>query len=117
MAIPFQSFSIVRGQNKDLRFTVTDNDDAVVDLSGASARFAMTRNPKSSSKVLDSDASPQTATIDLTDALTGIVVVSIDDAVTDTLSGDYYYELKVTSGAGIEVVVARGWISYELSIT
>lgn len=108
----YQSFPIVSGDDVQLEFTVRDNDDAVVDLTGGSGRFAMARSVLSSSLVLDSDASPATATINIVDPLTGRVDVLIADTDTDALSGDYYYEFKWTDVLGREALIARGIMTF-----
>ena len=114
--VAYQSFPIQAGQDIDLKWTVTDKAGTVVDLTGASLRFVMARS-KRSSAVIDSDASPATAAITVTDAVNGLVTVSLTDTDLDALLGDYYYELKVTDSAGNESVSARGIITVEHSIT
>ena len=116
MAVAYQSFPLQQGQNVELAIAVVDNDAAVVDLTGASIRFAMARTADST-PVVDSNASPQTATITVTDASGGLLSVYIDDTVTDAFTGDYYYEVKVTDITGNETITTRGWITVETSLT
>lgn len=111
-----QSFPLMSGDQVQLEFTVTDNDSAAVDLTGGSGRFAMARSP-SATVVIDSDASPQTATVTVISAVAGTVNVVITDTNTEALIGDYYYEFKWTDSSGKEAVVARGWMSYEKNLT
>ena len=103
------------GDQVQLEFTVRDNDSAIVDLTGGSGRFAIARSP-TDSPVIDSDASPATATLNVT-PLTGRIDVIITDENTEALIGDYYYELKWTDVTGREAVVARGWISFADNLT
>jgi len=103
-----QSFPVSSGDKVVLPITVTDNDGSAVTLTGASARFAMARDI-GKSLVIDSDASPATASISIS---SNVVTVTIDDADTEALEGDYYYECKVTDSSGNEAVVARGWITF-----
>lgn len=95
------------GDYVSLPVTVRDNDDALVDLSGMTGVFKMARRANSTAVI----ESPTNATVTFTDASNGLVTVTIDDADTEALKGDYYYELKITDGSGREVVVARGWIT------
>ena len=95
---------------------ITDNDSAAVDLTGGSGRFAMARSPADSA-VIDSDASPQTATITVVTAASGTVNVVITDTNTESLLGDYYYEFKWTDSSGQECIVARGWITFLRNLT
>lgn len=112
----YQSFAVMSGDQVQLDFTVTDNDGAVVNLSGGTGRFAMARNANAS-PVIDSDASPQTAVITVTGAASGLVNVVITDEDTDALKGDYYWEFKWTDAAGREVVVARGVMTFNVNLT
>lgn len=115
IAPDMQSFSVMSGDQVQLDFTVTDNDDAVVDLTGGAGRFAMARSA-SDSIVLDSNASPQTATITVTDAAAGLVNVVITDENTEALAGDYYWEFKWTDSGGREAIVARGIMTFEVNL-
>ncbi len=106
-----QSFPVQSGDTLQLPITVTDRNDQGVDLTGASAVFKMARNP-SAQPVIDSSASPATATCEVTDVgPPGVVTVTITDENTEPLVGDYYYECKVTDSFGNESTIARGWIT------
>lgn len=111
-----QSFPVMSGETLILPLTIKDNDAALVNMTGASARFAMARRPKGT-PVIDSDASPATATVVVTAANGGPVTVTITDENTEALEGDYYYECKVTDSGGQEAVTNRGWISFAPNLT
>jgi hypothetical protein len=111
-----QSFPAMSGDQLVLPITVKDNDDVVVDLTGGSVRFAMARDP-GGAVVIDSDASPATATAVLTTPASGLITVTITDENTESLTGDFYYECKFTDSSGREAVVARGWISFAKNLT
>ena len=111
--VAFQSFTLAQNQNTDLNFTVNGG----ADVTSSTFRFAMSRSPVSSTIVIDSNASPQTATIDTTQEASGIITVSLTATNTATLRGDYYYELKMTDILGDPQVAARGYISFEPAIT
>ena len=111
-----QSFPAMSGDELVLPITVKDNDDALVNLSGGAGRFAMARKP-SGTIVIDSGASPATATVILTDATNGLLTVTITNEITEALRGDYYYEHKFTDSAGREAVTTRGWISFATNLT
>lgn len=113
-AVSMNSFAVVSGTHIVLQFSVVDDDGNAVSLSGGSGRFAMARKASSSSTLaVDTAASPQTATLTVTDAGNGLLEVAITDEVTDTLSGDYYYELQWTDSTGRSMPTARGYISFE----
>ena len=105
------------GDELVLPITVKDNDDAIVNLTGATARFAMARTPGSANRDIDSAASPSTASVIFTDAANGLITVTITDENTEALEGDFYYELKVTDNTGREAVTNRGWISFAINLT
>lgn len=104
------------GDQLVLPITVRDNDGNLVDLTAATARFAMARSA-SGTPVIDSAASPSTASIVFTDPAGGVVTVTITDENTEALLGDYYFECKITDVAGREAVVVRGWISFAENLT
>ena len=110
------TFSVVSGTHIILQFSVVDDDSAAVSLVGGSGRFAMARRPDSTSNVVDTAASPQTATLTVTDAANGLLEVAITDEVTDALSGDYYYELQWTDSTGRSMPTARGYMSFEVNL-
>jgi len=112
-----QSFPVMSGDQLQLNFSVVDNDGSAVDLTGGSGRFALARKPSSSSIVIDSAASPQTAVITVVSAPAGTLNVVVTDENTEALLGDYYFELKWTDNAGREAVAARGWITFERNLT
>lgn len=111
-----QSFPAMSGDQLVLPITVVDNDDAAVDLTGGSGRFAMARGP-GKTPVIDSAASPATATVVLTTPGSGLLTVTITDENTEALIGDYYYEVKFTDSGGNEGVTTRGWISFAENLT
>lgn len=112
-----QSFPAMSGDELVLPITVRDNAGDLVNLTGASARFALARTPKATTIAIDSDASPATASILFTDAANGELSVTITDENAEALEGDYYYECKVTDNASREAVVVRGWISFAKNLT
>jgi hypothetical protein len=108
----FQSFPVVSGDQIQLEFTVIDRNDAIVDLTAGSGRFAMARNVYDTTLVIDSDASPATATVSIVDPLNGRVDVIMTDETTDALVGDYYWEFRWTDILGREAMAARGIMSF-----
>ena len=118
MSQAYQSFAIQQGQDVDLSIVCSDDDGTFLDFTGMSGRFAAARD-EDSTPVLDSDASPFTASVTLSSSspLDGVVTVALRDTDLDSLEGDYYYELKLTDSNGYETVAARGIISVEKALT
>lgn len=111
-----QSFPVMSGEQLQLELTITDNAGSVVDLTGGSGRFALART-WADSPVIDSAASPATASISVVTPLAGRVNVVITDENTEALIGDYYYEFKWTDSSGREAITNRGWISFAGNLT
>ncbi len=104
------------GDQLSLPITVKDNADVIVNLTGFTGRFALARDVDKAI-LIDSAASPATATVVFTDAVNGLVTVTITDDNTEALLGDYYYECKLTDSSSREAIVARGWISFAENLT
>ena len=111
-----QSLTMSSGDYVQLEYTVKDNDAAAVDLAGGSGRFAMARSV-TDTPVIDSGTSPQTATITVVDTAAGRVNVVIDDADTEALEGEYYYEFKWTDLNGREAIVGWGFMDFAQNLT
>ncbi len=110
-----QDIELFAGKDKNLNCTVRDQNNQVVDLTGATIRWALSKTAKST-KLIDY-TSPTNIAID-GDPTTGKFVVSIQDADTTGLpGGDYYHEAKVTSAAGLETTVFYGTVEMRDSIT
>jgi hypothetical protein len=108
MRLP-QTRVIFSGEDVVMPVAVEDNDAAVVDLSGGTARFVAARRV-GGELVLDSDASPATATVTIPSPSNGIIEVALAGADTDALVGTYYWELKLTDFSSNETVVAYGYL-------
>lgn len=55
-------------------------------------------------------------TVDMTDAATGVIVISIQDAVTATMLGDYVWDLQQTVGGSVRTLLA-GAFEVEADVT
>jgi hypothetical protein len=74
-----------------IRFTVTDDTGAVVDLSTATLTFAVKKNKSDTAYVIQK----LDAVFDKTQAALGIVMVSLSAADTDLDQGEYVGELQI----------------------
>ncbi len=110
-----QSFPVMSGDQVQLDFTVTDNDGAATDLTGGTGRFALAAS-NDGTIVVDSNASPQTATVTVTDAVGGLVNVVMTDETTEALEGTYYWAFKWTDTSGREVMIAHGYITFQVNL-
>lgn len=112
--LPHQSWQLFEQNHIEFPITVRDvyKTGSVVDLTGATARFTMARE-QGGTLVVDTDASPALATIAITDAVNGLMLVTITDENSVGLAGDYYWSAIVTDNGGRRSTVARGWLTFE----
>ncbi len=104
-----QDFELVSGNDKNLNFTLTDQDDVAVDLTGATIVWAMAHAAKNKSRLI-TYTSPTNLII--TDAATGKFQVQVQDTDTENLKArDYYHEARVVSAAGQKRTVAIGTVT------
>lgn len=106
------SLDYAAGKDVSLQFTVTDEDDTAVDITGMTVRFVVARRVDST-PVLSTEDSPQTATYALTTPASGIFTVTLDAADTAGLSGNYRFEAEVEDSGGDKVPVAWGFITFD----
>ena len=95
------------GNSLKLAITVKDPSGAVVDLSGASIRWALTETYDQTVLVRKSTAD---GGIVITDAENGTFEINVDPQDTDDLSGEYDHECEVTDSGGNVVTVTTGTI-------
>ena len=103
-----QDFELVSGNDKTLSFKTLDQDDVVVDLTGATIIWAMSNMAKNKKRII-TYTSPVQVTI--TDAVNGLFTVDILDTDTEALpAADYYHEARSTSAAGLKTTLAYGTV-------
>lgn len=91
---------IARGDRQGIRFTVVDENGAVIDVSLNSFKFTVKRSIDDAITAAKfQKTSPLANGIDLTLAATGIVDVLIAQVDTASLSGKHVYDLKMTEPA------------------
>lgn len=101
-----QDFTIFRGDTKTLTYTIKDANDAIVDLTGGTAKWEAARSVNSATKDIQKSTSSGIAIMAPT---SGILVVTIDPADTASLGvGGYYHELEFTDASGRVSTVATG---------
>ena len=99
-----QDFEMVSGDDKTVRFTVTDQDGVAQDLTGASATWAFSRRARRAAIATKTVGSG----ITISDAANGIVDVTVARADTETIEGDFYHELEIVDGGGTKSTAAYG---------
>lgn len=94
-----QDFTMWSGDDKTLTITVTDANDVVVDLTGASALVWILKRSKHAAAILVTKGLGAGVTI--TDAENGIFTVDLNPADTAALTqNNYYHEAQITDASG-----------------
>jgi hypothetical protein len=99
-----QNFRMASGDTRTLTFTVRDDGGAVVDLTGATLKWVLGKNPRASADITKTTSSG----ITVSSPTTGVAVVTISASDTTDLDGVYYHELQVTDSSSRVVTVAKG---------
>lgn len=99
------SDELFTGKDKVLQFTVVDADDAVVDITGWTLRWALSKAADHRSVAVSKTTS---AGIALTDAANGVCQVTISAADTENLEGSddpkWWHELSRTNSGNSDVL-------------
>ena len=99
-----QNFEMFSGDDKNIQFTITDEDNAASDITGASATWACSRRVKTSTLISKTVGSG----ITIVSGVGGVLLVSLAQADTASLRGDYYHELEIVDAAGKKTTAAYG---------
>jgi hypothetical protein len=109
-----QDFVLCSGDDRTLRYTITDEASAPLDLTGISAaRWGCARLQANGAYVLPASIVKTLADgVEIADAPGGIIQVMIDGADTAGLSkGRYHHELEMTDAGGAVSTLAMGVIT------
>ena len=110
----FQDWTMVAGDSRTLRFTVTGDDGAAADLTGAlSVRWGCVRRQANGSFV-PTPALEKTlgAGVTLIDPAGGTIEVTLSPSDTAALPGGrYHHQLELTSAAGDVATLATGTLT------
>ena len=103
---------VYRGDDFAMNLVFTDGDEAVIDITGWTIFFTVKK------KTTDSDAVAKIAvTIDPTEPLLGIALVTVSHTITDALRGLYYYDFQFKKADGTVQTLVNGGITFETDIT
>ena len=91
-----QDFLMWSGDDKTITVTVYDNDDVVVDITGATITWELSLNVDSAALISKTVGSG----ITLSDPTNGVFTITLDPTDTDSLSGRYYHEAEITDSSG-----------------
>jgi hypothetical protein len=100
MAVPAVNIAIEQGADFESTFTITNANGSVYPLTGASASAKI--------KKFSSSTTSYSFSTTITVA-TGAITLAMTDTVTSTITpGRYFYDILVTSSAGIKTRVIEG---------
>lgn len=105
------NFEMFSGNTRVLKVTVLDQDEAIVDLSGAAATFVVMRahgQPAIITKTVGSG-------IVITDAVNGLLEITLLEADTEPLRGVHRHELEITDASGRKTTVLFGNITIRVN--
>lgn len=105
------AITVISGDTLSIPITVLDDDDAAVDMTGATIAFAIVRRVGRTAAISTAD-SPQTASAAIA---TSVVTITVTAANTEPLRGTYQFECKATDGSGNEAVIAYGSITFRVN--
>jgi len=101
--------SMYSGDNKTIRVTVTSGG-AALDLTTYTARFVVRRRfTDPGATITKSSGAP--SELSITDPVNGVLEVYLLPADTEAIEGDYYYDVEITSPAGIVSTVVQSTLT------
>ena len=104
------NFTMHSGDSKNIIVTVKDENDAVVDITGATVDWQMARSQNSATPDLVKSTTGGNG-ITLTDPVNGVFTVALDATDSDDFIGAYYHEAQVTDAGGKISTVIIGTIT------
>lgn len=107
-------FTIQQGETWTRQIT-WDIDGTAVNITGYTGRMYLKRDYTDTATAFE--LTTGNGRITLTTPASGIFTLSISSTSTDTLSGEYVYDLEMESGGGVVTVLLRGSISVLPSVT
>jgi hypothetical protein len=106
-----QNFEKQAGENKTVRFTLSDADGARLILTGRTVRWIMKRHPTSAAYLITKQTGGQGVTVaSVSPAEDGLIDVAIDGDDDEDLAGVFCHEAHVSDAESPEgwIVVALG---------
>jgi len=100
MAVPVVNITIDQGADFSSSFTITNPNNSIYSLSGASAAAKLKKFAESTTSYSFST----TITV-----ATGVIALAMTDTVTSTITpGRYFYDILVTNSSGLKTRVIEG---------
>lgn len=101
-----QNFEMFSGDDFKINVTVRDKDGVVVNLTGVIAVvWALSKAPGKTALVTKGLGTG----VVVTDAVNGVLQVTIDTVDTEDYSGQFYHEIQILDSLGKKATVLRGY--------
>ena len=100
------ALTAISGTTLSIPITVLDDDDAAVDMTGATIAFTIARNVGDTPAI---SIAGGTATSDIS---SNVVTIGISATNTDPLQGTYAFECKATDTSNDVAIIAYGTITF-----
>ena len=100
------NFEMFSGDSKLLTTQVLDQDDAIVDIAGATISMVISKHPKSAALVTKAGV--------ITDGPNGTFTVDLAPTDTEDLQGAYYFEQQLTDTGGRKSTVVAGTVTIKV---
>lgn len=105
------NFEMFSGNTRVLKVAVLDQDEVKVDLTGATATFVLMPAPGQVATLTKTVGSG----IVITDALNGLLEITLLPADTDPLRGTFAHELEVTDAVARKTTVLFGTVNIKVN--
>jgi len=103
---------VYRGDDFATRLVFTDEDEAIIDITGWMIFFTVKKRQTDSD-----DKAVISVTVPPTEPLLGVALVTVSNTITDELKGLYYYDFQFTKADGTVQTLVSGGITFETDIT
>ena len=106
-----QNFTMFQGNDASLRFTIIDENDDALDLTGGIVHWSLALNNLKKPALIVKASDDVDPLVEITDAPGGVVTVTLIGDDTKTLSGGrYYHELELVDFEGNVSTLSTGHI-------
>lgn len=97
-------FTMYSGDTKDVLVQVLDENNLIVDITGATIKWQVAQNTEPTTPILTKTTA---SGIDIVDGESGLFQINLTTSDTASLSGKYYHEAQVTElNSDISTVMA-----------
>ena len=112
MALPRTNLAIRAGDEKTWTVTIKDDAGSTVNIAGATLSWKIAEGKDATADITKTNGSG----IAITDGPNGVLTLTLDEADTASLVGDYYHEIQAVDGSGVTQTMLRGTLRIERTL-